>query len=395
MGILTIRKILESKIEQLEKSLNSENFFVHVSRYVDTLLEHSMILEVIESLEKSRDEAYEKYRSLENLALKEIDSAKEVIVASFEGGVSAKEVDDFLKKWQRIGEGLCSFEGPMVMNYEDFLLEFVEESVERGALNVEKIDQFLDSDRTKTIKERTICNFSFSEHYPKWRKEYKRLRNEKKFVDWEVWYILKYVPEVARSIGGGLPIEYAQLVLSKGETEQEYLRKCFQAMVVTKDNKTKQQKLREYYLDNVRSLTDFIISKLYLLLDENNDSEIVSHRAVYDKLPLFVGENKHIYIRGKVDPVCRKAHNRRYHFLKGSIEKCNDDCTVEVKAIYSYLVNLNGLWRKDRRLGDSASDEEQLRVLKGICAEIKREEIRNLEDFIMTNRRSEKFEWVV
>jgi len=97
-------------------------------------------------------------------------------------------------------------------------------------------------------------------------------------------------------------------------------------------------------------------------LEDTDNSHFQTIQKTIDQLPLVMGKDEAIFIRGKNAPTINKGATQYYYFLRGALEKVNDDGTIDRDVLYSYLLE-NGVveketdkmkrWEKLRKIHDN------------------------------------------
>jgi len=129
-----------------------------------------------------------------------------------------------------------------------------------------------------------------------------------------------------------------------------------------------------------------VIDDLIETLEEKN--EISQHKTTMEtriyktKLPFEI-KNNNIYIKGEPNPLIEMGPNRAYYFIRGCMEKCNDNLVVSVESLFNYLRDYNDEYQSRHKINPK-SDKWQ--TVRKTYNNIKADYVKNLKTYLILDK---------
>lgn len=146
------------------------------------------------------------------------------------------------------------------------------------------------------------------------------------------------------------------------------------------------------YLENCQKVVSEKIEKISIFGEENKKQK--TSRQIVSKLPLRIGDGEDIYISGKADPVLKKAGNKAYWFIRGCIEKCNDDQTVDTESLYQFLQKHNEYLQERYKVPSGLQKDKQWKLVSNTFHNTKRSYLKGLGKYLI-KKKIKNLQWVV
>ena len=114
------------------------------------------------------------------------------------------------------------------------------------------------------------------------------------------------------------------------------------------------------------------------------------------KLPMEIRSDSHIYLKGKSKPILENTTNKAYIFMRGAIELCNEDGTVDTRPLFNYLFENNKLYQLRHRIKPFKDVDEQWKVINDTYHNTKRDYIKDLKNYLIKLQKSQqKLKWKI
>lgn len=81
--------------------------------------------------------------------------------------------------------------------------------------------------------------------------------------------------------------------------------------------------------------------------------------------------------------------NRAYYFIRGCIEKVNEDLTVDVVSLYNYLKENNSNYQKRYQITNE-DDKDQWGLIRKTFNNMREKSFKNVEKYICLNKKTKQ-----